>query len=253
MAQRTNENAPVKHVPELMPVAVVTPAQGWWSGSNNVGNEVAFAPDAENRQTVIRLPEIGMPEVWTVSLYITNGLKDFASMAVKARIEFGAGGSTQILEMDWVNGAQISLPMNAVNIIAEYSDLTVTDDGTGVRLGVQLSRGRRGGNQPPVLTMDRELFVGAGTTSDLIEIPKFATRIKFVAVLPGDVTPYAATTTYITVSGNNGGAFNVQAVDGTHIVQTDGLQVVGASRFVRVINGDLVNNLRLAVYAELEG
>jgi hypothetical protein len=232
---------------------VVTPSQGWWSGSNNLGSETGFAPDSNNRQTVLSMPELGLPDVWTVSLYLNNGAVDFGSFDVTAAIEFGAGGSTQIIKVDWVNGTQISLPMNAINVIAEYRHVDITDDGSGIRLGVQLAKGRRGGNQPPVLTMSNEYFVGADSAGPPLEIPKFATRIKFVAVLPGDPQAYVSTTSYIAVSGNNGTSFNVQAVSGDHILENDGLEVFGASRFVRVINGDLLLNVRVAIYAELEG
>lgn len=252
MAARTLENKPV-HVPaELTPVVVVTPSQGWWSGSNNLGNEVQFSPDSNARQTVLSMPELGLPDVWTISLYLVNGVADFGAFNVRARIEFGAGGTTQIMEVDWINGTQISLPMNAVNVIAEYQDVDITDDGSGIRLGVQLAKGRRGGNQPPTLSMSDEYFVAAGDTGPLVEIPKFATRVRFVAVLPGDTYSLSADVTYIAVSGNNGTSFNVQAVPGDQLLANDGLQVFGAARFVRVINSG-ASNARVAIYAEMEG
>lgn len=256
MARRKLENHTQQDVPHghVVPAtAPVIPSNGSWSGNNQLGNEVPFAPDSNNRQTVLKLDEWGPPEIWTVSLYMVNGLADFGSFNVQAHIEFGSGGTTQIETVDWVNGMQISLPMNAVNVIAEYKQVDVTDAGRGIRLGVQLSRGRRGGSQPPVLTLSDELFVGSMTTSAPIEIPKFATRIKFMPTLPGDTTAFSANTTYFIVSGNNGASFNVQAITGDKLLANDGLEVFGASRFIRINNNDAALNVRVVVYAELEG
>lgn len=254
MARRTNENKPVREVPELQPVVAVQPSNGWWTGSGNVGTEVAFAPDANNRQTILSLPEFGPPVEWTVSLYLTPGNQAirFAFFDVVARIEFGAGGSTQIVEIDWLNGAQITVPANAINVIAEFRN--VSGDTQGVRLGVQVARGRRGGNHPPRLTLFSDTLVHG--TRVVFNVPAFATRI--VAVPAGDTTDntnfYTADFLLRTISGNTAGAFDVSSVNGTQILQAGGgIPVVGAARIVSADNNALVNDLPCTIYAEIFG
>lgn len=256
MARRVNENKNVStHGKELQPVAVVVPSHGWWSGSGNVGTEVPFAPDTQNRQTILSLPEIGAPEIWTVSLYLTQAVADFKDFDVTGRVEFGAGGSTQIVELDWMNGAQISVPCNAINVIAEYQNIDVTTAGSGIRLGVQVSRGRRGGNQTPRMTMLENVVIPANSVFPvLIPIPAFASKIH---VLPTTISSaavlYSATTHLATFSGNGAGAFNTGLVNGDNLLQTDGIPVSASARFVKFTNLDPVNDIHFSMYADLFG
>lgn len=254
MTRRVNENKPVAAVPTLTPVAVVTPSHGWWSGSNNVGNEVSFAPDSNNRQSVLTLPEIGAPEMWTVSLYIvypTPSGSNLANFRVKARIEFGAGGSTQIVEMDWITGAQISVPANAINVIAEYS--TVNGGVPGIRLGVQVARGRRGGTQPPRLTMSDMTFLGPLEVANF-PIPEFVSRIH---ILPAAVLSvplvYSSNTRIGILSSPTGGSFIPTVLTGDFLIPNDGVEVSGAGRILQVVNSDAVNSIQFAVFADLFG
>ena len=253
MAARTLENKPVENVSELLPVAVVTPSNGWWTGSQNVGSEMPFSPDSQNRQTILSLPEIGAPEEWTVSLYSkypTPAGANLANFRVTAVINFGAGGSTQIVEMDWLNGAQITLPCNALNVIAKYSNSQGTAD---LRLGVQVARGRRGGNQPPRLTISDLTVIDPSTSSDFV-IPAYASRMH---IIPGNVPSaavlYNATTHIFTLSSPAGGTFNVSTVLGDNLLATDGVAVNGAARVLRVSNTDAVNTLSVTVFADLFG
>lgn len=102
-------------------VSIVPQKRGPWSGNNQLGIEREFAPDDNNRQTILRLDEWGFPDIWTVTL----GLNDFTRTAggfdVTAVLEFGSGGATQYLEMDWLCGSSITLPMNALNLVAQYN------------------------------------------------------------------------------------------------------------------------------------
>lgn len=253
MARRTNEDKPVRNDSELTPVAVITPSAGWWTGSNNVGTEVAFAPDSTNRQTILRLPEIGAPEEWTVSLYLTAPPEDvlYSAFHVTARVEFGVGGSTQVVEIDWLNGAQITVPANALNIIAEYDEVDAR--AAGIRLGVQVARGRRGGNAPPRLTIITDSLEPGGNR--VFPIPAFASRLVAVPAGNGaaDVNFYSADIDLRTISGDTFGAFDVSSATGTQLLQTDGgIPVVGAARFVTISNTG-ANQVPFTLYAEIFG
>lgn len=109
-------------------VQVVPPVpnmQAPWSGSPNLGNTVDFAPDANSRQTVLKLDEWGPPEMWTITLGMeTAGWEPLQGFAVIAEITYGSGGATQTITIDWATGARISLPMNSVSIVARYEPLT---------------------------------------------------------------------------------------------------------------------------------
>lgn len=239
MARRENENKPVHRVNELPPVAVVQPSNGWWTGSNNLGYEVKFAPDSTNRQTVLKLDEFGVPEIWTVSLAMRDEFSTFNSLRIRAIIEFGAGGTTQTVTMDWAQGAQISLPMNALNVIAQVVGVsTFATEGPGLHLGVQISKGRRGGSIPPRLTVAFDDTVSTGVAPSQVDyvIPAFAQEI---IVLPANEAAFAgfANVRVEEWSGLPAGFGSVVAVlRGSDFLNGLALPVIGGSRSFRVIN-----------------
>ena len=255
MARRTLENsiaAPQRG--GVPPVAPVIPSSGWWTGNNQLGNEVAFAPDANNRQTILKLEEWGPPEVWTVSLFLTHEIAAFNAFDVTAELDFGAGGATQIVQMDWINGAQISVPMNAIDVIATFKNVDITTIGSGIRLGVQVGRGRRAGGAAPTLTMLDNVFLAANSIfPELVEIPAFAKRIHLVPTIISSITSVYSNLFFVaTFSGNAPGAHNAQVISGDLLVANDGIEVQGASRFIKITNLT-PDDARFSVYAELFG
>jgi hypothetical protein len=255
MARRTLENsiAPAQRS-GVPPVAPVIPSSGWWTGNNQLGNEVAFAPDANNRQTILKLEEWGPPEVWTVSLFLTHEIAAFNAFDVTAELDFGAGGSTQIVQMDWVNGAQISVPMNAIDVIATFKNVDITALGSGIRLGVQVGRGRRAGGAAPTLTMLDNVFLAANNVfPELVEVPAFAKRIHVVPTIISSIASVYSNLFFVaTFSGNAPGAHNAQVISGDLLVTNDGIEVQGASRFIKITNLTS-DDVRFSVYAELFG
>lgn len=113
--------------PGMKTVNVFPAKQGPWSGNNQLGIGQRFAPDSNNLQTVLKLDEWGMPEMWTLCLGLAYDINNWqpvdgsASFDITAIIQFGIGGVVQEVEIDWINGAGISLPMNALNVIAQYN------------------------------------------------------------------------------------------------------------------------------------
>jgi hypothetical protein len=105
-------------------VNVAHPRTGVWSGKNQLGVELPFELDANNRQTIFKMDEWGFPKVWTVSLGIElpKALKQGQIFDVVAIVNFGSGGIMQEFEVDWVVGTVFSLPMNAINVRARWSD-----------------------------------------------------------------------------------------------------------------------------------
>lgn len=172
----------------MPPVATIVPRQGWWSNYPQLGEEQAFAPDANNRQLILKADELGPPEVYTITLGIAYSEQEWAGTArafgVEAELNFGAGGATQVVKIDWVQGTQISLPMNTVSVVATYNlgDPEAPPPPEDLRLSVLLGRG-------PALGLshwtDPALFhlVALGQTSPR-RIPAFASRLNVLAATP---------------------------------------------------------------------
>ena len=185
--QRTPPIAPAGRA-GLPPVATIVPRQGWWSNYPQLGEEQAFAPDANSRQTILKADELGPPEVYTITLGIAYSEQDWPgagrAFEVEAEINFGAGGATQVVKIDWVQGAQISLPMNAVNVIATYNidGAAAPRPPADLRLSAMVGRG-------PALGKSRWTdptpfpLVALGQTPPR-RIAAFASRIWVIAASP---------------------------------------------------------------------
>lgn len=181
-------------VPGTPSVAVLDPKNGAWSGDNQLGNEVAFAPQVNNQQTILRLDEWGMPKPWTLSLGLDIRESDLPQFGFEttAQIFFGAGGTTQYVEIDWLQGASLTLPMNALNVIAKYS-FGVNEGGApvlpqGLRLRASLCR------YPTTTGKATRSFMFNASTAEpiVVPIPPFA---KNVSIYPNNpsvgVAPFA--------------------------------------------------------------
>jgi hypothetical protein len=158
----------------------IEPRTGPWSGNNQLGISRQFAPDANNRQTILKLDEWGMPKVWTVMLGISDddlGLIGY-TLRVKAVLDIGVGGVTQRVVVDWKQGTVISAPMNALNIISDYELSSGYDPAvdTPIELRVSLSQGDHGGEASPTFTTF--LSGSAGGAAKLVDIPAFATHVQ---------------------------------------------------------------------------
>lgn len=195
----------VSEHPEI--VMAVPPMPGSempWSGSNNLGNVVDFSPNTDNRQTILKLDEWGPPEVWTLTLGIDNpgdwsnfnnppgtNLYNFEATAI---IEFGVGGATQTVEVDWIAGTEISFPMNAISVICEYDEIFTTLNmlpPPGLRLSAMLGRGCGQRKFAPLRTIkvpDLDTLTGDFFT----ELPPFTREIE--VAWRANIDPRVATT-----------------------------------------------------------
>lgn len=145
----------------LTPVTVVPDRSGPWSAYIGLGNQIPYKPDASGSQTILELPEWGFPEVWSIVLGLDYD-KDLYDdpvgpmppfFEVTALIDFGAGNVTQSLEMDWLNGSAISLPMNTTKVRAFYQSPEVSEAGSfpppsDLLLRVSVVRGPLPGARP---------------------------------------------------------------------------------------------------------
>lgn len=207
--------------PDLIAVAPPPPGNMAWSGSNNLGNVVPFAPTADNSQSILRLDEWGPPEMWTISLAIDD-IGDWSAFnsAVPeldynatpiALISYGAGGTTIDLEVDWRNGTQFSVPMNAIDIACEWtagSSTGVLAAPPGLRISALLGRGSCVGHATRTLTVQDLNNNGP----QLLEIPPFTKELELYYFLPS-IIPVVATTGLVIGSFYTGtGMANAQTV-----------------------------------------
>ncbi len=261
----TNRNpmiapAPIHGIPQVAPVI---PRDGLWSGYNQLGYQAKYGPDDRGTQTILKLDTWGPPEVWTISLFIKGSFASFNGFNIKATINFGAGGSTQIYKCDWLNGTQISLPMNAVNVVADFSDVDIVTEGKSMQVGVQLARGARGGTRPPILTFlqGETLFKtpSADNSTENFELPAFARR---VVALPGAMTAaeraiwFSTTTELNLLSGNAIGTINTGQISGDMPSENGAIvaPVSGASRLFNLANLSAAQDIIIgSLYVELDG
>lgn len=173
----------MKTFPKLPWVAPLVAKTGPWTGANELGQEQAFAPDSQNRQRIIKLPEWGPPEVWTATLGFrakpeldTSEIN--ARFEIQANVEFGSGGSTQSFQLDWIRGASFSVPMNSLAIDAVFERATSGLSDLGIFLSVQLARGGRGSSINP--TFSEQVSVAGGGFGSYVTIPPFARRVQLL-------------------------------------------------------------------------
>lgn len=182
-------------------VQTIEPAHGPWSRSNNLGVEVAWSAAQAYEQTVLQLPEWGPPHQWCVVL----GMNEYAPGAnyffeVTALIDFGSGGAMQHAEVTWLNGTILSLPCNALTILARY------DYGGGViaapadlRLRVNLARDTRPGGRTPVRLVRDSALAGALSPARII-IPPFTRSIELIPNSDPAVADFFAAGNYVVFS-----------------------------------------------------
>lgn len=126
--RRAHEKDPTPGAQDGM--AIVPAKRGPWTGNNQLGIQRHFAPDSNNRQTILKLDEWDFPKIWTLSLGLDYDFASYGSsggltgaFGILAEVEFGSGGVTQYVEIDWVQGTAIVLPMNALNVVASFSSV----------------------------------------------------------------------------------------------------------------------------------
>lgn len=232
----------------VQPVSVVPLRQGPWTSNNQLGIEQRFAPTANNSQTILKLDEWGFPEVWTVMLGLEFDTTLFNNSAtdnfsVNALCNIGVGGTTQVVTMDWINGTTFSAPMNALNIIARYTNATgVPDD---LKLRVTLGRGASLGNFPPQNTRGWQALTG--NNSNTVEIPRFAKRFKLLTrtTTVADAALLFSSLNMINfhpANDSTGIVASLNAADALHYM-ADGVPIHRQARWLSFFNGSAVASM----------
>lgn len=157
-----------------------------WSGSQELGSEVAFAPDVNGRQGVLKMDEWGEPTVWTLHLGMTYTPVNLdvappvnSRFSVTGLLELGVGGAIQQCEVDWIHGTTITAALNAVKVTALYNIITSLP--SDLRLRATLGRGASGRTRPPTRTVSFSQDPAPVATPIFAPIPPFAKRVWVTA------------------------------------------------------------------------
>lgn len=193
--------------PEL-PVSMQLPLRvhPMWSGNNEVGNEVAFAPDDNNRQMVLKLGEWGEPRVWTGALGISHSDITAGLLAITAELEFGSGGTVQSAAIDWLEGVTFTMPFNSLVVRALYaaSSAGLPSD---IRLRATVGSGEKRGRSPTLSVQVPAIVTGGVTTrSAAVRVPRFARSVMVLDRSVGvNATVYSPNFSLI-MNANNAGS-----------------------------------------------
>lgn len=185
----------IQRTPNASNAVNVIPAKtGPWTGNNNLGIQRDFAPDINNQQTIIKLPEWGFPEDWTLCLGLDYNTDTYDPVStffgITALMTVGVGGATQEVELDWLNGTTISLPMNALNLVAQYAagsnEGGAVDLPPDLRLRATLCRGSVRNSRP---TRTYAITALDANNDAVVAVPPFAKAVNLYT--SGEPTPLA--------------------------------------------------------------
>jgi hypothetical protein len=246
--------------PASQHVVIDTPHNGEWSGNNQLGITRRYSPDtiqsisgdppvpnAQFRQSILKLDEWGPPEAWTVSLGINYTDEAFEALGIgifeiAAQIDFGVGGATQRVLIDWIQGTGFTAPMNALNVTAYYRTLYYTSPTPPIpedlELSVQLSRGAVSILEPTYGIRENDL-IGAGTSGLIHRIPPFCRNLTLCKLTYNGSNPFVAGN-YVRFRGHPlGGALEVGAYEANIIPGYGalGIPVPSYAKYVNFVNG----------------
>jgi hypothetical protein len=224
-------------------IAIIPAKQGPWSGNNSLGMERAFAPDDNNRQTILKLDEWDFPEVWDVHLGIVNDdeSEELQSFGVVAEIVAGVGGAVQQFEMDWLVGSGFSMSFNALTVVARYDFASISGAPAvpdNLRLVVTIGK-----KSAPCCRAQRTLVIDTDTgteqrISSIVALPRFTRRVRLLN--GGTTTPFYEDTvgTLVFQGSLNPAAPSIHRLgfgDAYDFSTGDGIPIAERTRFVQIL------------------
>lgn len=226
-------------------VNVIPERSGPWSRNGQLGTSQPLDTNAlgianvGRQQTILKLDEWGFPEVWSVMLGVTYSDDLWGAAAasnafnITALVNIGAGGITQPVEVDWLQGTTFSAVMNAINIIAVYRASTNTP--SDFQLHAQICRGKISGT-PPTRSFQIS-SVGINATSAIVRIPAFTRSVMMNDRSLALGTVYTANTTLEFLQNPSPGTI-CGSVTGANLLNyaTNGYPVPPFARYMQVTN-----------------
>jgi hypothetical protein len=142
-----------------------------------LGQAKQFPADPSARVTLLKAPNLGDPQVWTVAT--SQEWQDINAVGalwnIVAEVEFGSGSVYQRVEFDW--GGSISVPASSVQVTARYDGLVGAPMGIPSDLYLKAAIGAGSGN-----ARAQRNFLTFGNT--LQRLPAFSTRFHLI---PGNL------------------------------------------------------------------
>jgi hypothetical protein len=247
---------PNKKIPKVL---AIEPTRGSWSNNPALGQSVEWNPDTTNFIRDLIKAELGPPEVRTVTLAIEQ-LEDqtgSAVWAIKAKVIVGCGSSAFEFYVDWRNGTTFSLPMSALEVAAMWNTEFSPVNPPNLLIGAWVGKGGKYTRRP---TYSVSSSAEPGSFSDVVQIPKFASKVRFIATsgndemyLPGASFGYfvisypsgARTTKFpILTAGDFSTMYKLLAIDGIPIPE--------GARAVQFFNSDGAATIYFIVEFELD-
>lgn len=228
-------------------VEPIEPRKGPWSGNSQLGQSQPFEPDAINRQSILKLDEWGQVDAWTVCLGIEYSDPNASlPFPLFAELTVGAGGTTQKVIVDWAVGTCISLPMNALDVVAYFdqSNPVVIGSDLTPRLSVTMAQGATSQARSSY-TARASTLSGSGTVvleTDLLELPPFSRRLEVQqSFLPSGgvqgLGPYFGGGGFIQFfTDDTASAIVGHVALGTNNYQGSGIPIPNQARFYRYYN-----------------
>lgn len=235
-------------------VSIFHPRTGEWSKSNQLGVELPYQLSPDRMSTILKCDEWGFPETWTVSLSaIVPELVAGQAFDLEAEISFGSGGIMQTFECDVVDGTVFSLPMNAINIRARWSDLATISGiapPDGVRVSALLSRGSLQRSRCTKTSLFGTIAAGGDVRNNFpliamppgpavfLPIPTFAKSVVLTPAIGANAALlYAATTELqFLLNDNTAGPAVIQSVPGNLLGPTTHIPIPANARYWTVVN-----------------
>jgi hypothetical protein len=194
-----------------------------------LGQAKQFPADPTARVTLLKAPNLGDPQVWTIatSQDWQDGGAAGARWNIVAEVEFGSGSSMHRVEFDW--GGSISVPASSVMVTAKYDGIVGFPMVIPTDLYLQATIGAGSGN-----ARAQRNYLAFGNTTR--RIPPFATRFHLI---PGN---FGWTNTYdpltiVNFAADPGFAQIVSRINGSDYIGSfaDGFPIPKFARYIQLL------------------
>lgn len=202
---------PPSNVPRVL---IEEPAEGWWQQSGTFGFRFqGETPDLEGEVIPLfqnqTLP--GPPAPWWVQFFrfdrnLSDEFTPTPNGDLRGRVTYGVGGSSNVIEVDLLQGLQFPVVANRIQIdLVTYApELANPYNPIGVTAGGMIGKGAGSGALPPTWTTQIQGLPGV-TTDYTVTIPDFARSVCLHTTASGIVAGDLATwtLTFISAALNN--------------------------------------------------
>lgn len=203
---------------------------------NNAGNAIQLTANPANGGIVKQ-------QILRTTVQSDSGFGSFVSLALGIDIEddsaaldadisgilrYGTGGASRVVEFDWLEGLQLSVPASALDLSAQIESLDVNAfTATLSAFVVPYNSARPASEVQPVRRTIVVSSLAAGATSTPVKVPSMASTFQIVPI--SNVDPFDLTVL---------GSFDVGATrtTGRFVGQTQSQELSGRIRYLSFIN-----------------